>query len=132
MIFNYTFDVDHVRPRQAGGTDDESNLALACRACNSTKFVAMTARDPLSGQTARLYHPRLDTWDHHFEVDDDAGEIVGLTDIGRATVARLKMNDIQQRTARKAWIYYFDFPRGPAQRRSQPDAPPISPPDDPG
>lgn len=114
MIFNFTFDVEHIRPRRAGGSDDVSNLALACRACNSAKFTAMSARDPIGGQIVRLYNPRLDVWDQHFEVDEDAGKIVGLTDIGRATVDRLKMNDTQQCAARQTWVYYFDFPRGPA------------------
>jgi len=29
--------VDHIHPRHRGGTDDEENLAPACRSCNATK-----------------------------------------------------------------------------------------------
>ena len=45
-----TFHVDHVIPRQHGGTDDLSNLALACRYCNSHKGTNLTAVDPDSAQ----------------------------------------------------------------------------------
>ena len=30
-------EVDHVRPRSRGGTDDDSNLTGACRPCNMSK-----------------------------------------------------------------------------------------------
>lgn len=29
--------IDHVKPRCAGGTDDESNLVVCCAACNAAK-----------------------------------------------------------------------------------------------
>lgn len=29
--------IDHVHPRSKGGTDDDDNLVLACRSCNSSK-----------------------------------------------------------------------------------------------
>jgi len=29
--------IDHIVPRSKGGTDDEQNLATACRSCNSSK-----------------------------------------------------------------------------------------------
>ena len=36
-VFNFPFEVEHVVPPGCGGTDDESNLALACRSCNVYK-----------------------------------------------------------------------------------------------
>src|SRR5262249_23072251 len=36
-VFNFPFEVEHVRPACHGGADDESNLCLACRACNVRK-----------------------------------------------------------------------------------------------
>jgi 5-methylcytosine-specific restriction endonuclease McrA len=33
-IFNVPFEVEHIVPTSWGESDDESNLALACRACS--------------------------------------------------------------------------------------------------
>jgi hypothetical protein len=35
--FIANFNIDHITPKSRGGTDDDSNLALACRACNLYK-----------------------------------------------------------------------------------------------
>lgn len=43
--------VDHVLPLKLGGTDDYSNLAAACKKCNSTKH----ARHPLDWEPSRRY-----------------------------------------------------------------------------
>jgi 5-methylcytosine-specific restriction endonuclease McrA len=36
--------IEHIVPRHHGGTDDPSNLALACARCNATKGVRLDAR----------------------------------------------------------------------------------------
>lgn len=36
-IFNFPFEVEHIIPQSQGGVDDETNLALSCRACNIHK-----------------------------------------------------------------------------------------------
>ena len=41
-IFNLAFEVEHVIPISRQGADDESNLALACRACNLRKADYLT------------------------------------------------------------------------------------------
>ena len=51
----------------------------------------------------RLYHPRNDAWDEHFEWHDSHALIRGLTLVGRATVARFKMNRPRIVLARKRW-----------------------------
>jgi 5-methylcytosine-specific restriction endonuclease McrA len=33
----WTLEIEHIVPRAKGGTDDETNLWLACRACNLFK-----------------------------------------------------------------------------------------------
>lgn len=86
------FAVDHILPRLLGGTDELSNLALACRSCNERKQDATTAPDPATGQTVSLFHPRLDRWEDHFAWSDDFSLMVGLTAEGRATIARLQTN----------------------------------------
>src|SRR5437764_1099354 len=45
-IFNFPFEVEHIVPAGSGGSDDESNLALSCRACNVFKADQTEAIDP--------------------------------------------------------------------------------------
>lgn len=46
--------------------------------------------DPSTGTATRLFHPRLDDWDEHFQWE--GFELIGLTDVGRATIAALDLN----------------------------------------
>ena len=50
MCGNEGDSVDHITPRSQGGTDDDNNLQLLCRSCNSSKggrFFS-TPRTPLT------------------------------------------------------------------------------------
>ncbi len=87
-----TFAVEHILPLSRGGTDDLDNLALACSGCNSRKYNKVEAIDPTSGDTVRLFHPRTQVWTAHFRWNEDYTQVIGVTDIGRATVAALQMN----------------------------------------
>lgn len=87
-----TFPIDHVIPRQAGGTTALENLALTGPHCNAHKWTAVAEFDPDTGQTVRLFHPRQDVWEDHFEWAG-GGTLAGRTPVGRATVAALRMND---------------------------------------
>jgi hypothetical protein len=87
-----SFSVEHIVPRSRGGSDDMSNLALACQRCNNAKFIAVEATDPLSGRKATLFHPRQHAWSEHFAWSYDFLLIHGLTPTGRATVERLQLN----------------------------------------
>jgi 5-methylcytosine-specific restriction endonuclease McrA len=40
------FHIEHIVPRQHGGTDDPGNLALACPECNFRKGTNLTGIDP--------------------------------------------------------------------------------------
>ena len=84
------FHVEHVVPRQHGGSDESSNLALACPRCNSFKGPNLTAIDPESGQVVPLFHPRTDSWEDHF--DWHGVILIGRTPNARATVRLLNMN----------------------------------------
>jgi hypothetical protein len=84
------FHIEHIRPRQHGGTDDLANLALACRNCNLYKGPNLTAIDPSTQQLVQLFNPRVDTWIDHFSMINN--QIVGKTELGRATVTLLNMN----------------------------------------
>jgi hypothetical protein len=109
-VFNFEFEVEHVTPKAPGGTDSETNLALACRACNLMKSDRVVATDPETGQETRLFHPREDRWREHFEIDVGRALIVGLTPIGRVTVMQLKMNRELQVDARRHWLELGLFP----------------------
>ena len=60
--------------------------------CNWSKYTHTTGVDPITGQTAPLYHPRRDEWREHFAWTSDGLMIVGLTETERATVVRLALN----------------------------------------
>ena len=86
-----TFHVDHILSRKHGGSDDPSNLALACERCNAFKGTDLTGIDPDTGQVERLFDPRTQNWNDHFE--PCAALILGRTPTGRVTVAVLGMNE---------------------------------------
>jgi hypothetical protein len=84
------FQIDHVIAEKHGGRTVLDNLALACPYCNRFKGPNIAGRDPVSGETVRLFHPRRDTWSEHFAFE--YARIVGRTPVGRATVEVLAMN----------------------------------------
>jgi hypothetical protein len=104
VIFNFPFEVEHIRPISRGGADDESNLALACRSCNIHKSNWVTAIDPVTEIEVPLFNPRTEAWPDHFQLDFETGEIRGLSPTGRATVERLRIDRRVQVTARIRWI----------------------------
>ncbi|MGH7968276.1 MAG: HNH endonuclease [Limisphaerales bacterium] len=71
-------------PRKHHGSDDASNLALACFACTNHKGTNLSGLDPQTGQVTRLFHPRRDTWEGHFQWRDSL--LVGRTPVGRVTI----------------------------------------------
>lgn len=93
------FHVEHVVPRQHGGVDEISNLALACPRCNAFKGPNLAAIDPVTDRVVPLFHPRRDSWLDHFEWDGVT--IVGRSPVGRATVRLLNMNAEERRKARE-------------------------------
>ena len=109
-IFNLSLEVEHIIPVSRGGEDTAANWALACRACNLYKARHISGRDPESQTIVRLFHPRQDHWEDHFWVETASGEIVGRTPIGRATVARLGLNNAAQVAARQQWRRLGLFP----------------------
>jgi hypothetical protein len=109
-IFNFPFEVEHVVPISRAGTNDEENLALACRACNLHKADSITAVDRLTQTATPLFHPRRDRWDDHFAVDLETSVIYGRTAVGRVTIICLQMNAPLQLAARQIWHRLGLFP----------------------
>ncbi|HEV3145339.1 MAG TPA: HNH endonuclease signature motif containing protein [Gemmataceae bacterium] len=85
--------IEHLIPRAQGGSDDESNLWLSCPICNAYKSDRTSAPDPETGAVVPLFNPRMQNWFDHFRWSEDGLRIIGLTAIGRATVALLHLDD---------------------------------------
>jgi hypothetical protein len=90
-----TFHYDHIIPKSAGGGNDQENCAYCCPRCNAAKWTYMHGE--LAGKTVRLFNPRTDEWRNHFKLDPDSMEIIGLTEIGKATVGVLQLNRPEER-----------------------------------
>jgi hypothetical protein len=87
------FTIDHGQPRSRSGSDDLSNLILACHRCNLRRYNFTTGIDPETGNSVLLFNPRAQSWADHFSWSSDGLRVVGLTEIGRATCSRLDVND---------------------------------------
>lgn len=109
-VFNFPFEVEHIVPLVRDGADTADNWALSCRSCNVRKWAHVDHRDPVTGETVHLYHPRKDSWEDHFTFAIESGFMEGLTAVGRATIARLHMNSPAQCAARRLWIRLGLFP----------------------
>ncbi|MBI1763160.1 MAG: HNH endonuclease [Acidobacteria bacterium] len=86
------FSDEHIVPLIAGGKSNAGNLARACQRCNNFKYNKTRALDPLTQTVAPLFHPRNHHWHEHFAWSDDYTLMLGLTAIGRATIAALDLN----------------------------------------
>ncbi len=98
-------EIDHIIPISKGGSNDESNLWLACPLCNRYKSDKTTAVDPESGEMVRLFNPRTQVWSEHFQWTEDGLRIVGRTPTGRATVSALHLSEDQDAIeVRSYWV----------------------------
>lgn len=97
-------EIEPLFPLAAGGTDEEENLWLACRDCNSYKSSKIYLFDEETNRKVKIFNPRRQVWRKHFEFNPMTGKIYGKTICGRATVAALQMNSEQAVTARLIWF----------------------------
>jgi hypothetical protein len=79
-----------VTPLVSGGQTDADNLALACVSCSLRKGAKESATDPKTKKVCRIFNPRNDTWEKHFEWQ--GFNVKGRTPTGRATIETLKLN----------------------------------------
>ncbi len=110
VVFNFPFEVEHIVPLSRQGSNNEANLALACRSCNLRKGNRISGVSSSSQTEVRFFHPRVDQWDEHFPVNLVSGAILGRTLVGAVTVEYLAMNSPVQVTARQLWIRLGLFP----------------------
>jgi hypothetical protein len=104
------FCIEHIVPSSRGGGSEAGNLAFACSGCNAHKSDRLSATDPLTDDDVRLFHPRQDRWETHFEWSQDFLEVIGLTKIGRATVATLQLNRRNIRNLRRLLLTAGEHP----------------------
>jgi hypothetical protein len=104
------FTIDHLLPQSLGGSDELDNLALACSRCNGRRYNFTVGIDPETQQEIPLFNPRLQQWAEHFIWTADGLNILGITSTGRATSARLDLNDERYeqddsiRQSRQFWV----------------------------
>lgn len=107
-VVGMLFTIDHIIPQSLGGTDELSNLCLACWDCNRIKHNYITGYDPVSDQLVSLFHPNRHIWQEHFAWDEDGLYIRGVTATGRATVSRLQLNrptsDSRPKELETSWL----------------------------
>lgn len=97
--------IEHIIPISKGGSNDESNLWLACPLCNGYKSDKTTGVDPETGDTVKLFNPRTQVWSEHFCWTEDGLRIVGKTPTGRATVVVLHLSsDADALKVRSYWV----------------------------
>ena len=82
-------EIDHLLPTAKGGTDNEENLWLACRLCNSYKGTQTHGTDNLTKKKTPPFNPRQQNWKTHFKIVGGI-KIVGKTAVGRATITALR------------------------------------------
>lgn len=92
--------VDHIDPQ---GGDVLENLCLSCWNCNTSKHKVTFGIDPETREQVPLFNPRTQIWTEHFEWIYGGTQAYGKTAIGRATVARLKINRDAIVVARQRW-----------------------------
>ncbi|MEA3213397.1 MAG: hypothetical protein QOE70_6454 [Chthoniobacter sp.] len=110
IITGTTFHIEHITPLARGGSDDLTNLALCCVTCNGHKSDHTTGSDSDTGREFPLFDPRRDRWGRHFRFSPRTLELRGLTPMGKATVARLQMNERKQIEARVLWVELALYP----------------------
>ena len=103
------FTVDHLIPKSIGGSDELSNLALACRRCNERRYNFVAGYDLETKAIVPLFNPREQIWSEHFIWTEDGLKIIGITATGRATCNHLDLNDERHNEgsivkARRLWV----------------------------
>jgi hypothetical protein len=98
-------EIEHIIPLAQNGTDDESNLWLACPFCNGYKGDKISAIDPQTKVSVALFNPRTQKWFDHFRWSEEGLYIIGLTPVGRATVEALHLSDNPEALiVRRYWV----------------------------
>jgi hypothetical protein len=109
----FTHEIDHVIAKKHSGATVASNLVLACFPCNNHKGPNIAGRDPATKKLTQLYNPRRHKWTRHFRWNGP--ELVGMTAVGRVTIAVLEINSLERVQLRQALIEEGVFPPDEAE-----------------
>jgi hypothetical protein len=110
--------LEHIISLKYGGQSVEATLAFACAFCNQFKGSDIATISSPSGKLCRLVHPRTDRWSNHFRLD--GLQIVGISDIGRATAELLAFNGADRLLERQALLNAGRYPSKYALKRMKP------------
>lgn len=100
-------EIDHIISLKHGGDHHKPNFAYACFACNRSKGSDIASIVP-PDTVVRLFNPRKDAWDNHFELE--GAEFIARSDIGRATISLLKLNHPDRILERRELIVLERYP----------------------
>ena len=89
-ILRLSHEPDHIVATQHGGQTTLDNLAYTCFRCNRLKGPNLSSIDSQTRAITPLFNPRIDDWHQHFRWEEAA--IVGISAVGRATLALLQLN----------------------------------------
>jgi hypothetical protein len=103
------FQIDHIIPIKHGGRDDTDNLCLACLKCNGFKGPNVAALDPITGEATKLFNPRQQQWEDHFQINLDA-RLTGITPEGRATINVFRINEESRVKHRQMAMMLGEYP----------------------
>lgn len=96
------FQADHIVAEKHGGASLAENLCWACFRCNSHKGPNLAGLDEKTGQMARLFNPRTDTWKEHFNWSGP--KLIGRTPVGRVTINVLSINRMETVLLRRSLL----------------------------
>jgi hypothetical protein len=105
-----TFEFEHIMPRSAGGATVFENLARSCPPCNRHKASRQMVVVPGSDCSVPIFNPQQQKWSEHFAWSEDGAELIGLSEVGRATIAALQMNRTVLVKARGMWVRAGEHP----------------------
>ena len=103
IVVGAPMEIEHIIPEALGGLTVEENLWIACSLCNEHKGSRVAARDPLTGETVALFHPRRQVWAEHLAWSTDGTRLMGRTPTGRATIVALSLNRLALVRSRRVW-----------------------------
>ncbi len=86
-----SFQIDHIVSLKHGGSNEMNNLAWACPYCNQNKGSDIGTIIERSEALVPFFNPRKDHWKEHFHIEN--GEIIPLSEVGKATLKILKFNE---------------------------------------
>jgi hypothetical protein len=107
-LYHVPFQIDHIIAQKHDGPTELDNLALTCLHCNRYKGPNIAGIDTATQAISRLFHPRRDEWHAHFHWNGPV--LVGRTEVGRATIAVLRMNHAIYIAVRTRLIEEGTFP----------------------